>query len=560
MGPPMYVMTAIDFVKLAKTKFNISKQEEDEFNVILSINEILTLLQNGEFTIDNLINQHQTKNYIISRDSAMRIVEAASYISAKHISIKVVDIIQWLQCDDGYDISILSNEALELIQKNPSDLLQFQKIGQCQPKAMKWWNTIRMGLFQIKQQNNLSQRRRLAQLLLDEIYKDSTDFITNNDVIMSEQFLIANVLKEQNTALLSSIASAAIEYFQILYTTAGKEIVEITSFDKPQGEHTGIIINIRFRNLSESQTHNIKFFIKTHQHGSCEQSKEIGSVDAKELFVYKLLEYLGIGPKIHFIINPLATNDLLIASQDIAYTKCVGKTKFFKPYKDVANQLNHNNSQENPAEISTIIGITHIEILSRILFLKDIILNEMNYGQLSINDNRFKWKILDFIIDKRDIYSNRDIFKRFISGDGMRYYSKFLIYLFRDRDEKEILNTLDAVINDFEQGLHRTDSKERKASFIKAIDNAYIYIIRFIASNSVTLGISPTTLLGELSKLTEDEALTQINQRMPYELTDFCKYIKGIKDNFNLFTEALTSRKMARINQIKESNLPSALT
>jgi hypothetical protein len=46
----------------------------------------------------------------------------------------------------------------------------------------------------------------------------------------------------------------------------------------------------------------IRYFIKTHQHGPTQDNlKSLKPPDTKELFIYKLIFHLGIGPEVHFV-------------------------------------------------------------------------------------------------------------------------------------------------------------------------------------------------------------------------------------------------------------------
>ena len=81
----------------------------------------------------------------------------------------------------------------------------------------------------------------------------------------------------------------------------------------------------------DNGTHSDRYFIKTHQHGPTNETlKSVKRPDTKELFVYKLLNLIGIGPEAHFIIPShgskmtiyIATKDCnLIVQLDLCYSK-----------------------------------------------------------------------------------------------------------------------------------------------------------------------------------------------------------------------------------------------
>ena len=49
----------------------------------------------------------------------------------------------------------------------------------------------------------------------------------------------------------------------------------------------------------------IRYFIKTHRHGTTKTSSSTKDVDLKEVFIYKVLELLGIGEETHFFYDPM---------------------------------------------------------------------------------------------------------------------------------------------------------------------------------------------------------------------------------------------------------------
>lgn len=66
-----------------------------------------------------------------------------------------------------------------------------------------------------------------------------------------------------------------------------------------------------------------KFWAKTHQNGSRKKSgsssgtNEAKEVDVNELLIYKLFEYLELGPQVEFVINPAARGGVIILSKDL---------------------------------------------------------------------------------------------------------------------------------------------------------------------------------------------------------------------------------------------------
>ena len=142
-------------------------------------------------------------------------------------------------------------------------------------------------------------------------------------------------------------------------------------------------------NGSESK----KWYFKTHQEGSRVESstrimylsKSISlakPVNINELFVYKILEKLEWGPKVHFVSNPFIENDIFLVTNDLEEE--IDGFKMAIHCKSTYNSL-------NPAQKEDLkIRATAFDLLNRILMLSD--LNEGNYG-LTTNNSI---KVIDF--------------------------------------------------------------------------------------------------------------------------------------------------------------------
>jgi len=128
------------------------------------------------------------------------------------------------------------------------------------------------------------------------------------------------------------------------YGTLGAK--EVTFTAKTDGQQVGTVAHVRSGDTSKV------FHVKAHQnfpvssasfaHITSDNTKHI---DYKELFVYKALQYMGAGPKTDFIVsgdmsNPsIRETGLLIASQDLSYTKDKGKTKSFRTFQSIRKDI-----------------------------------------------------------------------------------------------------------------------------------------------------------------------------------------------------------------------------
>jgi hypothetical protein len=157
------------------------------------------------------------------------------------------------------------------------------------------------------------------------------------------------------------------------------------------------------------------FYVKSHQEFSSKShpqlgtrtSNGLGSVDLKELFMYKVLEKVGYGPKVEFVIDKdiagsRVEEGVMIITQDSGYTKTPElKQKSFRDFKDIKDQID-----PELAGPETRRDLIAIDMLSRIFCLGDVMVNEGNFGRVDRVNLQTKelmpekWKILDFTAPK----------------------------------------------------------------------------------------------------------------------------------------------------------------
>ncbi|EGF82330.1 hypothetical protein BATDEDRAFT_86582 [Batrachochytrium dendrobatidis JAM81] len=191
------------------------------------------------------------------------------------------------------------------------------------------------------------------------------------------------------------IQTAVKNYFFFQHGKAGldADLFDITFSPKKSGIQTGFTCNVN------NGTQSVCYYIKTHQYGPTEDNiKSIKPPDIKELFVYKILHHIGIGPQVHFIIPSHGTKKTIyIATKDCHLVLLSSLTK------DTAN----NNA------------LLQLDLISRILCLRDCADNTSNCGQVGE-----KAMIVDFRIEKQSKdYIKTDIMDRFYKGNGKFHYS-----------------------------------------------------------------------------------------------------------------------------------------
>jgi hypothetical protein len=230
-----------------------------------------------------------------------------------------------------------------------------------------------------------------------------------SDQLIDNHFIVNLPIKDQQLyeTLLPKIAeyldgntdviqAAVREYFLFQHGKAGldESLFDITFSPKKSGVQTGFTCDVN------NGTQSARYYIKTHQYGPTEDNvKSMKPPDTKELFVYKLLNHIGIGPQAHFIIPSHGTKKttIYIATKDCHLVLLSNLTK------DTAN----NNA------------LLQLDLISRILCLRDCATNSSNCGQ--VGDAAM---IVDFRIEKQSWgYVKADILDKFYEGNSEFHYS-----------------------------------------------------------------------------------------------------------------------------------------
>lgn len=190
------------------------------------------------------------------------------------------------------------------------------------------------------------------------------------------------------------IENSVRSYFFALHQTNGGRLEDFCSefFNKTSGDQTGVLAVINAR----------KYFVKTHQHGPTNSNpRSVAPPDSKEIFVYKLLELIGIGSVVHYIL-PIHGMTLYIATEDALFTQL----------KDLHNK----------PDSATFQALLQLDLIARILCLSDCTTNETNCG---IRKNGEPC-IIDFRVLERNDYNKDDIIERYIRGNGEYNYTRLM--------------------------------------------------------------------------------------------------------------------------------------
>ena len=273
-----------------------------------------------------------------------------------------------------------------------------------------------------------------------------------------ERYEIYEILLPKIAAYLDGnaevIQAAVKEYFLIRHIKAGldENLFQISFSPKKSGIQTGFTCDIN----DGCQT--TRYFIKTHQHGPTEENpKSLKSADTKELFIYQLLYYLGIGPEVHFIFPTHGSKiTIYIVTKDCHLTLLSQLTK------ETANRK----------------ALIQLDLICRILCLCDCTTNSSNCGQ--VDD---KPMIVDFRIEKESSgYFKSGILEKFNEGNGEFNYVGLMASSIKiPKEEKlcilreslqtwNLLDTIDRTMTDVHPLMQKIATK------IKADDDLQRYI------------------------------------------------------------------------------------
>jgi len=409
-------------------------------------------------------------------------------------------------------VSVLSSIATKEIIDNPDWFESLRKSAEENPEALKQWDNIKAAIEEINHlpRSRTRQRKQMAQEQFSRLLS-LEKFIKSHQIFIDEHFELSRNLLQYMNAMIEPIHEAASNYFSAFFEGAGKHVINIDFSNKKSGVQLGATMTITYEEqgskvsentegLEETSPDNtdnveirmarrIAYFIKTHQHGSTSERSSIKPVDPKELFVYKVLEYIGYGPKTHFFFNQLSAGGFFIATQDLGFTKICNKKKTFTLFANLMKK--YNETPENPAHDGARRNLICLDILSRILRLHDTTTNPGNFGVVTVERVRDKWKFLDFrVVEDSDMYLNPRIFEGFQRGNGVfNYdYAEFLRVIFREpANEIKKMELGKHIMEELKCGRPAHTGEVRKMSLLEAIKTAYEEICKYMVENSEAL-------------------------------------------------------------------------
>ena len=285
---------------------------------------------------------------------------------------------------------------------------------------------------------------------------------------------------------------------------------DIQFLPKPSGQQVGAKIVVK----DPRDPGNPKvFYAKSHQEFCSRSHAQLGTrtsngtgfVDLKELFMYKVQEKIGYGPKTDFVPDRHlpetgVEEGIMIVTQDSGYTKSPAeKEKSFQTFSQIKDQLD----LVPVAEVgeSTKKDLIIIDMLSRIFCLGDVMVNAGNFGVVEVSQRgsdevKSKWKVVDFLppkseSDEPDRYTYGKFYRRYGFGITESFASRNgnpshtyesespVSKILRDRRTEELWGL---AIDSVEGG-----KSGKKPGIGQAIDESFREITGFLEHNAETL-------------------------------------------------------------------------
>jgi hypothetical protein len=360
---------------------------------------------------------------------------------------------------------------------------------------------------------------------------------------------LANILGEIGEAPLVNLRKKIFSYFGEFF---GDNLVSIEFFERPGGVQLGQRARITLRGIPNT----IDYYVKTHRGGLRSPTMTSGSadpkpVDPKELFVYKVLELIGLTPETHFLFGEEGATDFYIATKDAGFDELTREQGRFLTYErlketqpgytkiadisklwddedqektlEAANELEKDLGE---VELNIIRGLATADILSRIFLLSDFTANGGNIGFVS-DGTLAKFRIIDFVTPHiGGEYRVQGPFAGFLDGNSMCFYMdssdppvRYVLYsrhLFkRVCTVKESLRELTVTVS------------ENRPLNNDTLDEASRYVRKVITDSSV------------FSREQEDLVLKDLD-----------RYVEGVRSNLRGFIEGLSSYTADQIHRV----------
>ncbi len=343
-------------------------------------------------------------------------------------------------------------------------------------------------------------------------HRDIGGFLAGHPLLIQASAAIVARLEEHSIASTTPLEEAVRAYFQQLLVGGPEPPIVVEFQDKPGGVHVGVKMVVTYQVpgvAGGAESRRAAFYIKTHQYGCGWDFNSTKPVDPKELLVYRILEYIGWGPKAWFFSDLPGSggNEFYIAAEDVTFTPKIEKQKTLTLFE--AMKARCNAAPRAPQYEDARRAFMAINLLSYILRLRDTIENPENVGRLTIQQGgreRLRWKVLDFRVapaTEAHLYLDQDIYLSFT----MAYlvypdeHADFLRAIFSGVHFNSANIALAAdCMAELEIGRGRSRGVGRRMSFLEAVRRAHGEIQEYVRLHHASMGVDAGRVLADLTR------------------------------------------------------------
>ena len=273
---------------------------------------------------------------------------------------------------------------------------------------------------------------------------------------------------------------------------------------------------------------------------------EYSQIDFKELFVYKVLQLMELGPKIHFMINPYLKDGILLVTENLNDQDNI----FFEMAKangegfiDIQSKLNDirlgKYNDKEYQSYNALIDLLEIDTVNRVFTLNDfnngnfgylikkeekLIFDEENFAENWLS-NHHNFKIIDFIssLKKFDNYIEQEIVSSFLEGNSIKKYLKGSLMYFAISRTIDQINIKTNIIAE-----RKKKNEQEKLYFGKKVIERLE--MRFKNNLKNTLEKTKKVIKDFIQKNKESIVLTE--EYIEEGFKDIDNYINGIVTNY----------------------------
>jgi len=264
------------------------------------------------------------------------------------------------------------------------------------------------------------------------------------------------------------------------------EVVTCIFSRKKGGVQFGTIMAVYYGEREQDIT---RYFVKSHQDYQVSRSSDMSGkismtiptiepFNLKEMLVYKMLEKLGLGAKVNFVINPYARNGLFFVSEGLLGFEEGEKLEKDETFREI---LVAENTIKTVTPLK--MAINQFDLLGRIFDLGDF--NSGNFGVVGRQSEKLDWKMIDFrVTDNKIPFS----LKGFLKGNTRFHYSStgILATILKNRSPIEKKQT----------GIKAMENFKKDRNFYKHLEETINEIFSYIETVIPETGETIAELLG----------------------------------------------------------------